>query len=358
MNNRSPIRFLLPLFALALCTAAQAAVGTRATFEVNKYYSEPSALEVEVTLTCNMGLPIQQSYFSLGEGDTVVFVVINFTSGELDCVLTEIVPPGHSASYNDGSVSPLNCEWESVVDEADLFCDITNTEVEPRALFHVRKLFTDGNPGVVNVELTCTDGIPSVQSVNVPHGGGVTFVVINFASGATDCKLEETVPAGYTPTYDDGTPSGADCSWENIPHGADVYCAIFNTPVAPDRDEDGIPDDGDNCPDVPNRSQEDFDGDGTGDACDDDIDGDGVPNRDDQCPLTRGPKGVDPDTGCSLVQLCPCAGPMGGQDPWDDQQDYLKCVKDNAKHLRQIDVISQAEYKFLLDEAKASQCGL
>jgi hypothetical protein len=36
-----------------------------------------------------------------------------------------------------------------------------------------------------------------------------------------------------------------------------------------DRDGDGVPDDEDNCPDVPNADQADSDGDGLGDACDD-----------------------------------------------------------------------------------------
>jgi hypothetical protein len=52
-----------------------------------------------------------------------------------------------------------------------------------------------------------------------------------------------------------------------------------------DDDGDGVPDDTDNCPLVPNPTQLDTDADGQGDACDTDDDNDGVPDLADAYPL-------------------------------------------------------------------------
>jgi len=88
---------------------------------------------------------------------------------------------------------------------------------------------------------------------------------------------------------------------------------------ADDYDEDGIEDDFDNCPFVPNRDQTDADSDEVGDACDNcrsvaneiqldadgdrigdvcdpDIDGDKVVNLDDNCPQVRNPTQMDTDS--------------------------------------------------------------
>jgi hypothetical protein len=64
-------------------------------------------------------------------------------------------------------------------------------------------------------------------------------------------------------------------------------------------DNDGLLNGVDSCPLRPNPDSLDTDGDGLGDACDDDDDADGVPDMSDNCPLIANPSQEDlVDAGC------------------------------------------------------------
>lgn len=81
--------------------------------------------------------------------------------------------------------------------------------------------------------------------------------------------------------------------------------AVQWAPRTRDWDGDGVPDEKDECPDLP----EDRDGIQDADGCpEDDADGDGILDRDDACPLIAGGASTDPKK-----NGCPSAGPPPSQ---------------------------------------------
>jgi hypothetical protein len=110
----------------------------------------------------------------------------------------------------------------------------------------------------------------------------------------------------------------------------------------PDADADGVPDTQDNCRGVANPDQADRDGDGVGDACD-------------QCPDTPAGSVVTSD-GCSVDQLCPCAGPAPNAE-WENQTQYLRCVARATRTLRHQGRLSRAQSIAILRQALRSGCG-
>jgi hypothetical protein len=93
-------------------------------------------------------------------------------------------------------------------------------------------------------------------------------------------------------------PVGTDTDGDGVNDDVDNCPAIPNADQA-DLDTDGVGDVCDNCPDVSNPDQLDSDGDGIGDACTPtgpvDTDGDGVPDDEDNCPTVPNANQTDWD---------------------------------------------------------------
>ncbi len=94
-----------------------------------------------------------------------------------------------------------------------------------------------------------------------------------------------------------------------------------------DDDNDGVLDEYDSCPLVPNKdNQLDTDGDGMGDACDDDDDNDGILDTEDNCPLIANPDQLDTD-GDGKGDVC----------DEDDDNDGVLNASDNCPTVANLD---------------------
>lgn len=120
------------------------------------------------------------------------------------------------------------------------------------------------------------------------------------ALASTGCFLDRSALGGQ---LDGGAPPRDGALPREDAAGSDAGPSDSGPVVDSDRDGDGIPDEDDLCPDVPDPDQADLDGDGVGDACDPDRDGDGIPNERDLCP-DRDSFGTPDEDGDGIMDDC------------------------------------------------------
>ncbi len=190
------------------------------------------------------------------------------------------------------------------------------------------------------------------------------------ANAADNCPFGPNADQADLDGDGTGDVCDADIDGDGLPNAGD-NCPVTVNPGQEDNDHDGLGDacdldddndgvlDGaDNCPLTANPSQADFDGDGAGDACDADDDGDGVADDGDACPSTPLGSLVDPALGCSLAQLCPCAGPRGQSVAWRNHGQYVSCVAHSANAFVQQGLLSSTEHGAVVSAAAQSSCGV
>ena len=211
---------------------------THARFYVSKSYSDSNTTPVDVTLTCNGGLPLEQT-FTISPGNPVNFTLTNVGSDSLRCEVTESgSPEGYVSSFwNHDAISDTSCVFDTVHGGNVYACEITNTA--GNALFNVTKnwVLTDGGPGAydldVEIDVVCSADIVAVdgQPVADPDGtytvtlgdGESSSMEVDTTGGPASCTATETV------TQSGVEPSSEGCTDVTLTAGASADCTVTNT---------------------------------------------------------------------------------------------------------------------------------
>lgn len=196
--------------------------GSTAIFKVQKQFTDGNdTLPVTLNISCNAGIPLQQSITVQPNdgpfGNTEVnFTVSSFEDGKLNCEVTEETPENYEASYSCFSTgtcasSENACSFTAVSAGQDNLCTIRNNpkpvvvNVAAEWLFQQDDLVVDS---AIQVELTCR---------NVLSGDGeYTGVGMSWS-----WLFDETTPlrtATILPAFDGST----DCRIESIPGSSAV----------------------------------------------------------------------------------------------------------------------------------------
>jgi len=88
-----------------------------------------------------------------------------------------------------------------------------------------------------------------------------------------------------------------------------------------------------------------------------DNDEDGVPNESDQCPATPIGAVVEPANGCSIDELVPCNGPRGSDVSWKNHGEYVSNYANVGARFESLGLFSPGEKAGLVKAATASKCG-
>lgn len=214
-------------------------------FTVTKDFSDDSTLPVDVHISCNGGLPLQQS-FTITEDTFVNFTVVHFIPGELDCrVWEEPVPDGYTEGYlarkvgnAEGTATSADdgCYFSDVV-QGGFQCIVSN-DADP-GIFTVNKewILNEGEEHapdlIADVTIFCNVPILEDDVVADPNDvwyvqrtlEGVTDSVsisVDTSMGGAECEaIEHPLPAFIA--VDNG------CGRQAVPSSGETSCLITNS---------------------------------------------------------------------------------------------------------------------------------
>ncbi len=242
------IEYLIAVTAMGTAAEPVPVTGTL-RFNVTKTFTDGSEGDVEVMLSCNSGLPLEQSATISGGDPAGVTFVLTEVLTAVDCEVTETgSPDGYVAVLNGG----FGCAWSPVTEELST-CSVQNRPVP--GTFIVNKVWevTEEVGGdeilrVAEVTIICDaeilggyqefddDDSESEKPRDVPMpyeydewmldgtiiGDGSLVAIVDTSMGPVMCGAEET-------SYQSGVESTDDCGLREIDAGETSECTIINT---------------------------------------------------------------------------------------------------------------------------------
>lgn len=212
---------------------------THALFHVSKAYSDSNTTPVDVTLTCNGGLPLTQSA-TISPGNPVTFTLTNLPeTGTVHCEVTEVGSPvGYTADFwNHDTHSATSCVFDPVHGANVYGCEITNTA--NNAEFTVTKIWELMDGGFeevdydVEINVSCNADILSVDGQpSADPSGTATFMLgdgesstleIDTSGGTATCSATEVITQSGVESHSDG------CTNVTLSAAASEQCTFTNT---------------------------------------------------------------------------------------------------------------------------------
>ena len=204
----------------------------------------------------------------------------------------------------------LDCDGLSDSDDTDMDGDSIHQEDNCPSIANVNQLDLDldgigdvcddddDGDGIEDNADPCPD-VPEPDVLTDVDGDGTADHCEDIDQDGFIDELD-VCPDIFNPSQNDGDGDGIGNACDDDRDGDDVLddvdnCVGVSSADQSDEDGDGAGDLCDNCLGVPNADQGDDDGDSLGDACDEDIDGDGVANDDDNCLMIYNPGQSDGD---------------------------------------------------------------
>jgi hypothetical protein len=217
-------------------------LGTVANFLVTKEYSDNNPDEVEVTLTCTSGLPLQQPS-DISDGHPVNFILTHVDEAATNCTVTET---GHADGYTPffvaggdtaGSTGGTeNCTFPNVAPGDMNTCEIRNAADD--ATFTAYKVWEinaevgDEVNTLVPVTIVCDslitgsngiiDDYDFFSATKILGDGDSLWVKVNTTTGPAWCSAFESI-------IQSGVESIDDCDGRLLTAGDSDSCTFTNT---------------------------------------------------------------------------------------------------------------------------------